>query len=292
MANSKISALTSATTPLAGTETLPVVQSSATTKVTVANLTAGRAVSATQYTSTIATGTAPLVVSSTTNVANLNASSLSGATFAAPGAIGGGTASAITGTTITGTDTTDATSTTAAALKTAGGLAVVKKMYIGDNVVIGTSGKGVDFSIVTHGGSTSKLLADYEEGTFTPTLTRSGTAPTVTYTTQKGFYTKVGNAVTCTVYLAWSANAGGTGYWYAASLPFTSKNSASCIASSAIGDYTGFTLAVGTTQLGLEVNPNVTYGVFQCSGSAVSSNVINTVAATGFVILTVTYFTA
>ena len=45
MANAKISALTSATTPLAGTEVLPVVQSSATTQVTVANLTAGRAVS-------------------------------------------------------------------------------------------------------------------------------------------------------------------------------------------------------------------------------------------------------
>jgi hypothetical protein len=46
MANSKISALTSATTPLAGTETLPVVQSSTTKQVSIANLTAGRAVSA------------------------------------------------------------------------------------------------------------------------------------------------------------------------------------------------------------------------------------------------------
>ena len=44
--------------------------------------------------STVATGTAPLVVSSTTNVANLNASSLNGATFAAPGPIGNSTASA------------------------------------------------------------------------------------------------------------------------------------------------------------------------------------------------------
>jgi len=49
MANSKISALSSASTPLAGTETLPVVQSSATVKVTVANLTAGRSVSAADY---------------------------------------------------------------------------------------------------------------------------------------------------------------------------------------------------------------------------------------------------
>ena len=41
--------------------------------------------------STIATGTAPFTVASTTNVANLNASSLGGATFASPGAIGSGT---------------------------------------------------------------------------------------------------------------------------------------------------------------------------------------------------------
>jgi hypothetical protein len=41
--------------------------------------------------SSVSTGTAPLVISSTTNVANLNASSLNGATFAAPGAIGGTT---------------------------------------------------------------------------------------------------------------------------------------------------------------------------------------------------------
>ena len=43
--------------------------------------------------STVATGTAPFTVASTTNVANLNASSLNGATFAAPGAIGSTTAS-------------------------------------------------------------------------------------------------------------------------------------------------------------------------------------------------------
>lgn len=41
-----------------------------------------------QITSTATTGTAPFVVASTTNVANLNASSLSGATFASPGSIG------------------------------------------------------------------------------------------------------------------------------------------------------------------------------------------------------------
>jgi hypothetical protein len=60
MSNSKISALASATTPLAGTEVLPVVQSSATTQVTVANLTAGRAVSA----ASLALTTSPLPATS------------------------------------------------------------------------------------------------------------------------------------------------------------------------------------------------------------------------------------
>lgn len=46
MADKKISQLTAATTPLAGTEVLPIVQSSTTVKVAVSDLTAGRAVSA------------------------------------------------------------------------------------------------------------------------------------------------------------------------------------------------------------------------------------------------------
>jgi len=46
MADSKISALPASTTPLAGTEVLPIVQSTTTKQVSVANLTAGRAVSA------------------------------------------------------------------------------------------------------------------------------------------------------------------------------------------------------------------------------------------------------
>jgi hypothetical protein len=52
MADSKISALPASTVPLAGTEVLPIVQSSTTRQVSVANLTAGRAISATQLTLT------------------------------------------------------------------------------------------------------------------------------------------------------------------------------------------------------------------------------------------------
>lgn len=45
MADKKISALTAASTPLAGTEVLPIVQGGSTVKVSIANVTAGRAVS-------------------------------------------------------------------------------------------------------------------------------------------------------------------------------------------------------------------------------------------------------
>ena len=60
MADLKISALTASTTPLAGTEVLPIVQSSTTKQVSVANLTAGRAVSA----ASLALTTSPLPATS------------------------------------------------------------------------------------------------------------------------------------------------------------------------------------------------------------------------------------
>jgi hypothetical protein len=52
LADLKISALPASTTPLAGTEVLPIVQSSATKQVSIANLTAGRDVSALSFAST------------------------------------------------------------------------------------------------------------------------------------------------------------------------------------------------------------------------------------------------
>jgi hypothetical protein len=67
MADKKISALTGATTPLAGTEVLPIVQSGTTVKVAVSDLTAGRAVSASSVTASTGdvTSTAGNVVVST-----------------------------------------------------------------------------------------------------------------------------------------------------------------------------------------------------------------------------------
>ena len=63
------------------------------------------------------------------------------------------------------------------------------------NLVIGTSGKGVDFSATSGGAGTdtSELLADYEEGTFVPTLPNGGGS--VSFTIDCAKYIKIGNVV-------------------------------------------------------------------------------------------------
>jgi len=63
------------------------------------------------------------------------------------------------------------------------------------NLVIGTSGKGIDFSAASGSasGSSSALLDDYEEGTWTPGV-NSGTVDTSSYP-NAATYTKIGRLV-------------------------------------------------------------------------------------------------
>lgn len=143
MADKKISALTAASTPLAGTEVLPIVQSGATVKVAVSDLTAGRAISATAITASAG------------------------------------------------------------------------------NFVVGTSGNGIDFS-ATPGTGTSELLADYEEGTWTPAFSRTNTTG-FTYTpsgSDLGTYVKIGNQVLVSFQIAGTFS-GGSGAYLITGLPYT-----------------------------------------------------------------------
>jgi hypothetical protein len=87
------------------------------------------------------------------------------------------------------------------------------------NLVIGTSGKGIDFSAVSDGSRSvsSNLLDDYEEGTWTPGLS-GGTAG---YAVRVGNYTKIGNTVRlrCSIKLSsWA----GTGAVAVTGVPFAS----------------------------------------------------------------------
>lgn len=78
MADKKISDLTAATTPLAGTEVLPIVQSGTTKKVSVANFTAGRSIAGSAATFSGTTPSVLLTDSSATRRSAIGFDSLGG----------------------------------------------------------------------------------------------------------------------------------------------------------------------------------------------------------------------
>jgi hypothetical protein len=105
---------------------------------------------------------------------------------------------------------------------------------INGNLVIGTAGKGIDFSAdPSAAGMTSELLNDYEEGTWSPVYTsESGTFTTMTMEFENAVYTKVGRLVTVSAYVA-TGNVdatGASGGLRISGLPFTSNiRTAACL---------------------------------------------------------------
>ncbi len=88
------------------------------------------------------------------------------------------------------------------------------------NLVIGTSGKGIDFTQDPNpAGMTSELLDDYEEGTWTGVVTGSTGAPTTPNSTT-GTYTKVGRQVTVSLPTDVINLTGATGNLTVTGLPF------------------------------------------------------------------------
>jgi hypothetical protein len=91
------------------------------------------------------------------------------------------------------------------------------------NLVIGKAGKGIDFSITSNGSgtTTSELLNDYEEGTWTPTFAGTGGNTGQVYGSQDGTYTKVGRLVTFTANVSLTTLGTITGFVRIDGLPFT-----------------------------------------------------------------------
>lgn len=153
MADQKISQLTVATLPLAGTEVLPVVQSGATKKVASDDLTVKN------IRSNATTGILQMagVTTGQTRVATVPDANFTVARIDASQSFTG-----------------DQTLSTG-------------------NLVIGTAGKGINFSAdPSAAGMTSELLDDYEEGTWTPTTAGDATGG---FATAYGEYTKIGRLV-------------------------------------------------------------------------------------------------
>lgn len=204
MADKKISDLTGATTPLAGTEVLPIVQSGSTVKVSVANLTAGRSVATGALSITTSANNAPLTITDT---------GLFGAGIRLVG---------------------DGATTPNKTIRSNGGqLQIVNSAYGGvpfiftdggdfqatGNIKPSTAGKGIDFSANANApGMTSELLTWYEEGTWTATLT-DGTN-NATMSANLGRYTRIGRAVFVCGNVSTSSLGSVTGNIKIAGLPF------------------------------------------------------------------------
>jgi hypothetical protein len=185
MSDKKISQLTTAATPLTGAEVLPLVQSGVTVKVANNDL-------------------RPKQIQSNATSGVLQ---VTGPAAAA-----------------TRVMTTPDANFSAARIDAA-------QSFIGDqtlstgNLVIGTAGKGIDFSADANAaGMTSELLDDYEEGTWTPVL-QGATAGLFSFGAI-GTYTKIGRLVHVWFY---GANfdltgAGISGAVEVAGLPFNIQN--------------------------------------------------------------------
>ena len=144
------------------------------------------------------------------------------------------------------------------------------------NLVIGTAGKGIDFS-VTPGTGTSELFADYEEGTWIPTVSGSATAGTGTYNAAVGWYTKVGNVVTAQAYIN-LANHTGTGNLLLTGLPFTQKNSNDLYGSITIGYLSNLALTANNiaTGFGIFNTASIYVQQYPVGGGAISDVPIDT----------------
>jgi hypothetical protein len=117
------------------------------------------------------------------------------------------------------------------------------------NLVIGTSGKGIDFS-ATPGTGTSELLTDYEEGIWTPVFVPG--AGIITTQTCSGRYTKVGRIVVVQFSIVIDNVGTAIGASGVTGLPFTSANTTD-VGSGAVREYNLTGLEWNFT-----VNPNAT----------------------------------
>jgi hypothetical protein len=259
MADKKISQLTAASTPLAGTEVLPIVQSGSTVKVSSDDLTvknvrsnatsgllqvAGPAAGTTRVMTTpdanftvartdaAQTFTGNQVFGAVDIATNLEFKPTSGTLGAAPSItsfsngylyILGGTGGLILrddG----GAVGIQIQNDDYIKFETGNPAAEAARFTSTGNLAF-VAAKGIDFSANTGAaGETSALLNWYEEGTWTPVL-RFGTGTTgITYTTQQGRYTRVGRTVTIRFEILLSNKGSSTGEADITGLPFNAAN--------------------------------------------------------------------
>ena len=184
----------------------------------------------------------------------------------------------------------DGGNATAITISSAELVTVANGLTLTDGNVVVAAGHGIDFSAQTAtsasgASTTAELLDHYEEGTFTPTLASNFTG---NYSVNSGSYTKVGNIVQFSMYLAVSAS-GGSGNLVVEGLPFASGSGTP--RNHAYQGWTNSFASNGVIQFLL--GPALTtFGVYTIpSSGAVSISQLSHIGAAGNFILSGTYTT-
>jgi hypothetical protein len=156
-------------------------------------------------------------------------------------------------------------STLTGAVNTGAGLTVANGITLTDGNLVVASGHGIDFSAasVSASGSSSAVLDDYEEGTWTPGLGNYEGSPTVAAAN----YTKIGRQVIAFCSIALDGTTDGSGFQITG-LPFTSGNFAS---TSVMGGFLNWSTTGLTTPIRILVlNSDTKCQVYGPTGSAVT----------------------
>lgn len=135
------------------------------------------------------------------------------------------------------------------------------------------------------GTAAANKLDDYEEGTWTLTITTSGTGESVSIGSTTGTYTKIGRQVTATIYTSGvNVSAAGSGAVLLGGLPFTCSNGIQFYAVPSFGH---------TTLFSYEPDGYVTVNTNHITVTRVGTTTSNALSVGNprYMMMTVTYFT-
>jgi hypothetical protein len=193
-------------------------------------------------------------------------------------------------------DSSSANNKSYMALRVHNGTSLLTPLYISSDGVLDLAIGQIKFPASQNASANANTLDDYEEGTWTPTITAAGSNPSVTYNIQTGFYTKIGRQVFIQGLIYLSSKSGGSGQARISGLPFSPANVDQNFSVGTVGQMQGFSSTYGNVDgqlIVVRANQNDSYLSFYESYISNGSDwQIGNLGSTFIARFTISYFTA